>query len=178
MKKIGLYTLIAAFAIVVLSSFVRLTHQLESKLARNQDFQKWTSGMISLKSTINKTHSQEAFTKFLTRTNTAIENDALAKNLGYQNASGLTAAFDKINTFRNNFIKATPELQTSQAEKLYTAALETVVPTCQDVYDLAQIHCFNLYLTGDTPDYNAYDQCVNTATIAYIHCMIDPPVED
>ncbi len=181
MKKIALMSLIAVFAFIVLSSFIRLTNEYNepNPLAGNKDFKNWAVGMTNLKSSIVRSNTQDEFAKFLKRTNTIVENEALAKKLGYKNSSALVLAFARINESRNSFIKATSALQTAQRKEIVKEALREEVPTCFDLYLLAEYNCWDLWVEPyqPNPNWDSYDWCIHIATLNYIWCMNTPPEE-
>lgn len=174
MKKIALMSIIAVFAFIVLSSFVKLNKQPEYNLGKNQDFKNWVSAMTKLKANLEKTNTKTAFVNYLERKNTIVENKILATKLGYENEAALTLAFNQINSYRNNFIKATPELQTNEGQKIFKEALKEV-PACDDAYLLATYNCFTLYVyEREIPLFDLFDMCQHIAMLNYLNCVIAP----
>lgn len=172
MKKIVLLSFVAVLAIVAFSSFVRLNNTPENKLAKNKDFINWVTGMTNLKAQIEKSNTKTAFIKYLERKNSIAENKILANKMGYASELELTTAFNQINTHRNNFIKATPELQTNGEQVIKEALQESLqeVPTCWERYTIASMNCFSGNST--IPEQEA---CEARAQAILLTC-VDPPV--
>lgn len=172
MKKIAFMSLIAVFAMVVLSSYVRLTNHTENKLGKNQDFKNWVSGVNNLKANIEKTNTKVAFMGFLKGTNTALQNENLYRNLGFSNSEAINTTMKKLNFYKKNFIKSMPQLLTADASSIIHQALQEnmlEVPNCWDVYTIRSMNCFS---GSSSP---AEEQaCEEAAWNALLNC-IDPP---
>ena len=182
MKKIALLSIIAVFAFIVLSSFVKLNNQPENNLGKNQDFKNWVSGMTNLKANLEKTNTKTAFIGFLKKTNTTLQNENLAKALGYKNGEELNSNYVQLNSYVISFIKATPELATDKAQNIFNEALKENlqdVPNCFDEWSLAVWNCDSRYPSSNHDDPNvlfAWNNCMNMAYYAFIACS-NLPIE-
>ncbi len=174
MKKIALLSIIAVFACIVLSSFVKLNNKTENNLGKNQDFKNWFTAVKSLKDKVENSNSKTEFLGFINKTNTTLQNENLVKALGLKSEQEIVAILNKINLYKTNVVKATPELLTGKGGEIIHQALQenmqVVPPTCWETYTIRSMNCFSLY-------YEIADQiaCELAAWEALINC-VDPPI--
>lgn len=174
MKKIALMSLIAVFAFIVLSSFVKLNSHIGNELGKNQDFKNWLSAVTILKAKVEKTNSKTTFTGFINKTNTTLQNENLVKAMGLKSEQEIVAILNKINFYKTNVVKATPELLTAKGAEIIHQALQenmqVVPPTCWEKYTLASMNCFSLYT-----EIWEREVCEAAAWNALMSC-VDPPI--
>jgi hypothetical protein len=171
MKKILNFSCTTLFVIVALSSFAS-SNKTKNTLATNKDFKKWLTGVVEMKTILEKTNTKTSFLKFVNHTSTAKQTEALSAKLGFKTTTAFVARYKQINQFRVNFIKATPSLQTKEANKIFTEALKLnalEVPSCWDIYTIRSMNCFS----GGPPE--TWGDCEERAWAALLNCY-DPPV--
>lgn len=179
MKKIAFLSLFAVFAFIVLSSFVKLNNHTENNLGKNQDFKNWLSAVTSLKTKVEKTNSKTSFTGFINKTNSNLENENLAKALGFHSNNELVKSFKQMNNYLNNFVKATPELTPDKSKVVFREALQQNlqdVPDCFDVWSLTIWNCWSTFMDQENQDEMGYNACLNRAYLNYIICT-NLPIE-
>lgn len=174
MKKLVLLSFVAILAIVTLSSFVRLNNQPENKLAKNKDFINWFIAIKSLKIKVENSHSKMEFIGFLNKTNTALQNEKLVKAMDLKSEQEIVTILNKINFYKTNFVKATPELLTAKGAEIIQQALQenmqVVPPTCWETYTIRSMNCLSLYT-----EIWEREVCEAAAWNALMSC-VDPPI--